>query len=1163
MSPRLRRTMSTRVTLLLMAAGAALYVAALGTYAALELEPSARALRSSASAQADQYDSLRARLGTLESAFDAVQGITGRERATPADRLAIDSIHATLARVTERTAGVQASVLLSAVSPDARAALAEEAGAESRLAGILLEALQDARAGDYEPARVWMSRAATARRALVGRLNEAQRLALVDLAGRERMVGARATRIAQAVGLWVVLGIALSALAMLVMSRRLFAPLRLLDRGLARVAEGDLAASLPVPRQDELGRLAAHFNEMTAVLRTRPEVEALRQSEVRFRSLIEHSMDLISIVGADGRIRYASPALTPLLGYAPAELDGTVGFDLVHPDDLARVQAAFARALGGAAAEIREEFRFRHRDGSWRFLESVVTNLVDEPTVGGLVVNARDVTERRRAEETLRRERFLVDTLMEHVPDAIYFKDADSRFLRINRATAQRFGLKDPADAIGKTDFDVFASEHAQAAWNDERAILETGQPVVDKEELERWPDRPSAWVSTTKMPLRDEAGRVIGTFGVSRDITERKLAQLELEHSRERFERIFHRAPVAMALSAQDDGRILDVNDEYVELLGYGRDELVGHTSLEVGIWLDRRDYDAMERVATERRAVREYQLRLRAKDGRIRAVRASFQALQLDDRPVLLAAFTDITERREAERRLEESESRFRTAFMTGSDAHVIAGRDDGRIYEVNDQFTAMFGYRRDEAVGRTAHELGLWARPEARQEMLALLAAHGQVRNLEVMARRKDGETFPVFFSASELAIGDPPLLLVLVRDVTELRRSTEALRSLEEQFRQAQRLEAVGRLAGGVAHDFNNVLTAITGTCDLLLLDLAPGDRRREDVEDIKKAAERATTLTRQLLAFSRRQVLQAQTLDLNAVVRALEKMLPRLLGEDVQLTLSLAPDLGAVHADPGQIDQVLVNLAVNARDAMPEGGRLTIETANVELDETYAREHAGVVAGPHVALMVTDTGVGMDAEIQSHIFEPFFTTKGEGKGTGLGLSTVHGIVTQSGGTVWVYSEPGRGTTLKIYLPRVDERVPRAEPTPTETVPGGRETLLLAEDDPGVRRVASQVLTQKGYHVLVAPNGEAALTMARAHEGEITLLVTDLVMPGMTGRELAELLEATRPGLRVLYMSGYTDDSVVRHGVLSEGLAYLQKPFTPQALAAKVREVLDRR
>ncbi|MEX2156437.1 MAG: response regulator [Gemmatimonadales bacterium] len=391
--------------------------------------------------------------------------------------------------------------------------------------------------------------------------------------------------------------------------------------------------------------------------------------------------------------------------------------------------------------------------------------------------------------------------------------------------------------------------------------------------------------------------------------------------------------------------------------------------------------------------------------------------------------------------------------------------------------------------------------------------------------------------------------------VARDVTEQRK-------LQEQFRLVQKMEAVGRLAGGIAHDFNNLLTVITSYSEILLEDLAPQDPRRGDLEEIRKAAASAAGLTRQLLAFSRQQVLEPRVLDVNAVLASVEKLLKRLLGEDIDLVAALTPQLGAVKADPGQLEQVIVNLAVNARDAMPDGGKLTIETANVDMDEAYVRDHPLAKPGEYVMLAVSDTGVGMDEQTQRRIFEPFFTTKEAGKGTGLGLATVYGIVKQSGGFIWVYSELGHGTTFKIYLPRVDEPVEAVTPpaAPKESLLS-TETVLLVEDAAAVRAVTRQVLDRLGYTVLEAPNGKAALHLATKHHGPIHLLLTDVVMPELGGRQLAEQLTALRPELRVLYASGYTDDAVVRHGVLKPGIAYLQKPFTPEVLARKVREVLD--
>jgi two-component system cell cycle sensor histidine kinase/response regulator CckA len=398
---------------------------------------------------------------------------------------------------------------------------------------------------------------------------------------------------------------------------------------------------------------------------------------------------------------------------------------------------------------------------------------------------------------------------------------------------------------------------------------------------------------------------------------------------------------------------------------------------------------------------------------------------------------------------------------------------------------------------------------------------------------------------------------------VRGALALAESRARARSLEAQLLQSQKMEAVGRLAGGVAHDFNNILTAIGGYADLLLADLPADDARRQDIDEIHRAARRAASLTQQLLAFSRRQIMQPKVVDLNALVADIDKMLRRLIGEDVLLSAVLAPNLGNVRADPGQLEQVILNLAVNARDAMPSGGHLTIQTRNVELDQSYVAEHPAVTPGPYVLLSVSDTGTGMTDETKSHIFEPFFTTKPRGKGTGLGLATVYGIIQQTGGHIWAYSEVGRGTTMKVYLPRVDlpaDSLPSASPEAEEDLRGSA-TVLLVEDETAVRAVTRQLLTRSGYTVVEAADGHMALALTAALDQPVDLLLTDVVMPGMSGRELAERLAAQRPGLRVLFMSGYADDAIVRHGMLEPGLAYLEKPFRPEALLRKVRDVLD--
>jgi PAS domain S-box-containing protein len=480
-------------------------------------------------------------------------------------------------------------------------------------------------------------------------------------------------------------------------------------------------------------------------------------------------------------------------------------------------------------------------------------------------------------------------------------------------------------------------------------------------------------------------------------------------------------------------------------------------------------------------------------------------------------------------------------------------VYDRETLRFVIVNDAAVRHYGYSKQEFLQMTIKDIHL--KEDVRLLIEKLSDQFAQVENSDTWKhRKKDGTVIDVEITSHEIPFQDRTARLVLATDTTERKH-------LEEQLFLSQKMEAIGRLAGGIAHDFNNLLTAILGYGQLLLLDFDEGDPKRSHVEQIQKAGQSAASLTGQLLAFSRKQVLQPIVLDLNSVVANLGKMLQRMIGEDINLMIIAHLALGYVKADPAQIEQVIMNLAINARDAMPRGGKLTIETSNVDLDEAYAREHVSVNPGSFIMLAVSDTGSGMDKETQARIFEPFFTTKEIGKGTGLGLSTVYGIVKQSGGNIWVYSEPDRGTTFKIYLPRVYEEPGPSRPEADQTGSRGSETILLIEDDQDVRRLARIILQMNGYTVLEAERESEALLICEQQDKPIHLMISDVVMPKLSGPVLAEQLSRLRPEMKVLFMSGYTDESIVHHGILDPGTAFLQKPFTPEALTSKVRQVLN--
>ncbi len=513
------------------------------------------------------------------------------------------------------------------------------------------------------------------------------------------------------------------------------------------------------------------------------------------------------------------------------------------------------------------------------------------------------------------------------------------------------------------------------------------------------------------------------------------------------------------------------------------------------------------------------------------------------------------DNTERRVAERALRLSEQSYRS-LVEGAPYGICRSTADGQLLQVNRAIAEMLNYESETELLLRSLRTEIFNQPINYDEFLAQLRGRGSCQGFECAWRCCGGKTILVRLGGWSVldGTGEISYLEILAENVTERKQ-------LENQLRQAQKMQAIGQLAGGVAHDFNNLLTVVEGHVEMMLSEVPPSDRLRHRLEEVEKAAQLASTLTRRLLAFSRMQVLQSKVLDLNVVISGISQMLGRLIGENIEMAFLPGVDLGRVKADPSQIEQILMNLVVNARDAMPEGGRLTIETHNVHLDTAYAREQAIVERGDYVQLVISDTGRGMDGETQARVFEPFFTTKQPGQGTGLGLSMVYGVVKQSGGYIWVYSEPGKGAAFKIYLPRVMDPADETATVVSVSSPRGKETILFAEDEESVREIVSGFLESKGYQVLTADDGVVAEQIAKSHKGGIDLLLTDVVMPKKGGRELAEELRRTLPNLKVLFISGYTGDFVVRNAILESGAAFVQKPFSMQYLAKKVREVLD--
>jgi two-component system cell cycle sensor histidine kinase/response regulator CckA len=903
-------------------------------------------------------------------------------------------------------------------------------------------------------------------------------------------------------------------------------------------------------------------------------------------ALLENMPLATIVLDGDRCIQMCNPAFERLFGHRAADILGTKPDLLLTPSDrIAEVSDFIRRVRAGEIVQAKTQRQ--RKDGAILDVRVLAVPLLLDGKRIGSVAMYEDITDRCKAEEAQRQAEERFRSLFENAVEGIFQSSPEGRYLSANPALARMYGYSSPAELIASIH-DIGTSLYVEPRRRGEfkRLIEERGVVEAFESQICR-KDGTRIWISESARAVRDEDGKIASYEGTVEDITERKRSEFERQATTE----------IVHAVSVTDDldemlrrthlalKKVLDAENFFIAL----REPATGvfHFPFFVDrftltpapkmIWrtcaayVYRADqamlispkifHELVEQGEVEDSTVPGPSwlgVPLRAASGPI-GVLVVQNYDQEDvyterDKEFLSTVGDQIAfaiERKRAEARIRESEARLRV-LIEQLPAVLWTVDKDLRFTSALGAGLARLGLKPNQIVGESLSDYF-----ETSDPTFLPYAAH---------RRAVAGEpvTFPVEWKNGSYACHVEPLrgsdgnvlgAICMALDITDRKE-------LEERFRQSQKMEAVGRLAGGIAHDFNNLLMVIQGYADLLAERLPEGDALRRNAEQIQIASQRATSLTQQLLAFSRKQMLAPKILNVQSVVGDMEKILRRLIGEDIEFETFTEKELGLVKADRSQIEQVVMNLAVNARDAMLNGGRLTIETANVELDAGFSHVPSVLAPGKYVMIAVTDSGVGMDAATQAHIFEPFFTTKERGKGTGLGLATVYGIVKQSGGYIWVYSEPGHGTTFKIYLPRIEDQstaLPSEQPE-TRSLPRGSETVLLVEDEKGVRELAREYLQTSGYNVLEAQDGHMALEIASMHVGSIHVLMTDVVMPGISGRELAERVVQIRPEIKILYMSGYTDQAVVRRGILESDVVLLQKPFTLATLASKLREIL---
>jgi PAS domain S-box-containing protein len=916
--------------------------------------------------------------------------------------------------------------------------------------------------------------------------------------------------------------------------------------------------------KDHFGRHVGFAKVTRDVSDRKRAEESLRRERDLSTSILESLPGIYCLCDELGRFLRWNLQFELITGYSAADRGHLHALDIVAEDEKNLVAERIANLFRTGKGEVEATLVAKNGQRTPFYFSGIRAEVDGKPCLLGMGI---DVTPLRKTEAALRESEERLHFFIAHAPAALAMFDREMQYLAVSKRWIIDYGLKDQ-NIIGRSHYEVFPEIPERWKKVHQRALA--GEVVKEEEDYFERFDGTIQWLAWEVCPWYAADGAIGGIVIFTEDVTARKRTEEALRRSEARLRAIIDTEPECVKLLAAD-GSLLDMNPAGLRMIeADSLQQVENHSVYSLVTEEFRPAFKALtEQVFAGESGELEFQTV--GIKGAQRWLETHASPLRDETGKViaLLSITRDVTERKRAEANLRVSEERLRMALDA---AHVGIFDWDLSLNRItwSHWHEELWGYQPGEFDGtyegfsRRIHPDDL---PGLNAEVARCITTRAQFTR-EYRVVWPDGSIHWIAGRGEfEFASDGQPLRMRGAVVETTARKQAEALLTkqlqLEKQLQQAQKMEAIGQLAGGVAHDFNNLLTVISGFSDLLLTSLPPTAPQREALLAIREAGEKAASLTRQLLAFSRQTVLQPRVLDLNEVVRDTEKMLRRLIGEDVLLCVVLQPALHPTKVDPGQIGQVVMNLAVNARDAMPRGGKLTIETHNADLGDDYCALHPYAKPGKYVALALSDTGHGMTPEVQAHIFEPFFTTKEMGKGTGLGLATVYGIVKQSGGHIEVYSEVDHGTTFKLYFPAAEEPATAflKEGTSAVQAPSGSETILLVEDEESVRGLAVIVLQSFGYKVLEAKDGSEALRIAAEHPAAIDLLVTDVVMPGMSGRELAEMLSARKPNLKVLFVSGYTDDAVVRHGLLQAEVAFLQKPYTPLSLARKVRNVLD--